>query len=62
MNYQEQYKEIDNLLNRIRVKTKNFSENEKNPYYDDLSYVLKELRDIEGFLSDRYLDNSLNLN
>lgn len=57
MRYKEQYKEIENLLNRIRVKTENFSERERNPYYDDLSSVLTELRDIDSFLNDKYLNN-----
>lgn len=55
MTYKEQYKEIDNLLSRIRIKTKNFSEIVKTPYFDDLSYVLNELKDIESFMSDKYL-------
>ena len=57
MNYKEQYKEIETLLNRIKVKTKNFSETEKNTYYDDLSYILGELKDIDSFLSDKYLQS-----
>ena len=55
MNYKEQYKEIENLLNRIQIKTKNFSEIEQNPYFDDLSFVLNELKDIDSFISDKYL-------
>ena len=58
MNYQEQYKEIENLLNRIRIKSKNFSETTKNPHYEDLSYVLNELKDIDIFLNDKYLSNN----
>jgi len=56
MAYQEQYKEIENLLSRIQIKTKNFSDTE-NPYFDDLSYVLNELKDIDNFLNDKYLNN-----
>ena len=58
MNYAEQYKEIENLLNRIRIKSKNFSETTKNPHYEDLSYVLNELRDIDNFMGDKCLDNN----
>ena len=58
MTYKEQYKEIENLLNRIRIKTKNFSEIEENPYFDDLSYILSELKDIDNFINDKYLHKS----
>ena len=56
MTYKEQYKEIENLLNRIKIKTKNFSEIEQNPYFDDLSFVLNELKDIDDFMNDKYLN------
>ena len=55
MTYKEQYKEIENLLNRIKIKTKNFSEIEKNPKFDDLSYILSELKDIDNFINDKYM-------
>ncbi len=55
MTYKEQYKEIENLLNRIKIKTKNFSETEKNPNFDDLSFVLNELKDIDSFMNNKYL-------
>lgn len=55
MTYKEQFKEIENLLNRIKIKTKNFSEREENPYFDDLSHVLSELKDIDNFINDKYL-------
>ena len=58
MTYKEQYKEIENLLNSIRIKTKNFSEIEENPYFDDLSYILSELKDIDNFINDKYLHKS----
>jgi dynactin complex subunit len=57
MTYKEQFKEIENLLNRIKIKTKNFSEIEKNPYFEDLSYVFNELKNIDNFLNDKYLNN-----
>ena len=57
MNYKEQFKEIENLLNRIKIKTKNFSEIEKNPNFEDLSYVFNELKNIDNFLNDKYLNN-----
>ena len=56
MSYKEQYKEIEKLLNRIKIKSKNFSETTQNTYYDDLSYVLNELKDIDTFLNDKYLN------
>ena len=55
MIYKEQYKEIENLLNRIKIKTKNFSEIEKNPNFDDLSFILGELKDIDDFINDKYM-------
>jgi len=57
MTYKEQFKEIENLLNRIKIKTKNFSEIEKNPNFEDLSYVFNELKNIDNFLNDKYLNN-----
>ena len=54
MTYKEQYKEIENLLNRIKIKTRNFSEIEKNPNFDDLSFILDELKDIDDFINDKY--------
>lgn len=56
MTYKEQYKEIENLLDRIKIKSKNFSETEKNPHFDDLSSVLNELKDIDNFMNDKYLN------
>jgi hypothetical protein len=58
MNYMEQYKEIEILLNRIKIKSKNFSVIEMNPYYEDLSYVLYELKEIDAFLNDKYLNSN----
>lgn len=50
MTYKEQYKEIENLLNRIKIKTKNFSETGKNPHFEDLSFVLDELKYTDNFM------------
>ena len=58
MTYKEQYKEIENLLNRIKTKTKNFSVSEKNPYFEELLWVLSELKNIDDFMNDKYLNST----
>lgn len=58
--YLEQYEEIKKLLNRIDIKTKNFAEQTKDsPYYDDLYTVIEELKELDSFLNDKYLENAL---
>ena len=50
MTYQEQSKEIEKLAKSIIKKSKGFAKNNVNPYYDDLSHVLSELREIDEFI------------
>ena len=50
--YDKQVKEIELLAELIVSKSKKFAqENEANQNFDDLKYVLDELRDINKFIN-----------
>jgi hypothetical protein len=51
MSYKDQDKEIQKLLKSISKKSKGFaSRKHETPYYNDLQYVLSELKEINKFL------------
>ena len=49
-NYKEQNMEIQALLKSLSAKSENFAKNTKNPHFEDLGYVLRNLKDINTFL------------
>ena len=51
MSYKEQYNEIKEILNSIDKKSKVFAETNDNPYYDDLTYIIGSLTDVNTFLT-----------
>lgn len=59
MNYKEQDKEIQKLLKRISIKSKNFAKANSKPgnsqYYEDLLAVKNDLLDADNFLHNEYL-------
>jgi hypothetical protein len=52
---QARLKEIKRLLSRIEKKSVNFTHQNINAWHGDLGSVLQDLKDIDGFLSDKYL-------
>jgi hypothetical protein len=50
--YDKQVKEIKDLTEQINKKSKAFAKrNKDNQYFDDLSHVLSELREINAFIN-----------
>jgi hypothetical protein len=54
--YKEQSEEIKVLAERIVRKSIGFAVQTKDsPYYEDLDYVINELKSVDEFLNDKYL-------
>ena len=53
--YKEQNAEIQRLIKRISIKSKNFAKQTANPNFGDLGSVLSDLIEIDSFLNDKYL-------
>jgi hypothetical protein len=54
--YKEQAEEIKRLTERISKKAEGFAaEEHKSQYFEDLLYVISELKEIDNVLSDKYL-------
>lgn len=50
-NYQNQAKEIKALASEIIKKANRFKKKANSPYFDDLTHVLSELKEINSFLN-----------
>ena len=62
MNAKKEYQiknnnEIQELLKRISIKSKNFEKKNLDTCFGDLGWVLKELKEIDSFINDKYLKN-----
>lgn len=54
--YKVQNKEVQDLLKRISIKSKNFAkQTTSSPYFGDLLSVIDDLKSIDSFLNDKYL-------
>jgi len=56
MTYKDQNVEIQKLLKRISTKSKNFTKQESNPNYGDLGHIIEELKEVDRFINDKYLN------
>jgi hypothetical protein len=54
--YKEQSAEVKRIAQRIIEKCNNFADQSSNPYYGDLLHVIEDLKEIDYFLNDKYLN------
>jgi len=55
--YKDQAKEVKRLANRITTKCSNFAKQKHDsPYFGDLLSVIEDLKEVDEFLNDKYLN------